>query len=1060
MIPIRYLDLCPICNGTLDEVKIENMRCGNVHFTSLLSSRYVEDFSSFFNERTRKKLRRIQRVWVKRFFDHESFAMVSPTGSGKTLLGISLAAFLSKRNKKSYLIFPTHLLVENVVNKFKEYYRDVDILYYHSKMSKKEREEAIKMMQNGSFDVLITTNQFMAKHFNDLGRFDFVFVDDVDAILKASKNVERVLQLLGFSYDEIRNGQRSKPLNEYGQLIVSTATAVKGKKASLFSKLLNFWIGGKPHGIRDVYDIVLDTSLYDKDKVIVDIIRTLGYGGVVYTQTGESAERVDKLLKSNGIRSSIVISGKTYDFSKFIKGEIDVLIGVSSPYGLLVRGLDYPYNFRYSIFYDPPIIKRKLDEIDDRMRQKLISWIKIFNKLNEADDEVWKKFTSGEVKFKGVVIRDNYLIFPDVKVYVQATGRTSRIFYGGVTKGASFVFADRNLIDALKHRFEFLDIHFVEFNDVDLNNIKLELIKSREALKNKEIFDIIPVLFIVESPTKAKEIASFFGKPSIRFVDGIPVYETASGRYVISIMASIGHLVDLTSDPAFKTFGIEVNGKVIPYYRTIKRCLNCGYQFTDGNVCPICKSNNIDDALKRVNVIRKLAYEAEHVFIGTDPDNEGEKIAFDILNLLTPVVKSRRLEFHEITPSAIRKAMAEPRDIDMGRVKAQITRRIEDRIIGFALSSLLKRLYKRRNLSAGRAQTPVLKWIIDAWKMHRKKIKSTVLNIEGHKVEITNGVISEIVEDGMELDVIVKLISKKRVEEPPLPPYTTDVILSDASRYLHFSSSKTMRLLQDLFESGLITYHRTDSIHVSEKGMSIAKTYLGESFVGRRWSKEGTHEAIRPTRPYDKQDIIYGMKRGILSFHKHLSKDHLNLYNLIFKRFMASQMSNYDVEYSTFEIYVMNEKIIHTCITDVSGDTFKMYPFKYEVCGLRDGTFKSEVAIYEKPMSKILREGDIVRLMKERGIGRPSTYSTIIDKIKKRGYVKTIKDKFYPTRLGISVANFLLSRFRDFVGEEMTKRLEDQIDLIEDGGADYTYVIKSFINSFESLFKRKIVKRI
>ena len=265
-----------------------------------------------------------------------------------------------------------------------------------------------------------------------------------------------------------------------------------------------------------------------------------------------------------------------------------------------------------------------------------------------------------------------------------------------------------------------------------------------------------------------------------------------------------------------------INEKFIPVYASIKKCRNCNYQFTEEHEkCPKCGSNDISNAKNRIDGLRKLAYEIGEVIIATDPDAEGEKIAWDISNMLS-WCDIKRAEFHEITPSAIKNAFKKLRKIDENLVKAQIVRRIEDRWIGFVLSQKLWDAFNKKNLSAGRAQTPVLGWIIERAKENKKKIKVGIVK--------SLGLILEDVENN-EIDLNIKLKEEKHEKKNPLPPYTTDSMLRDANLILKMSANETMKIAQNLFENGLITYHRTDSSYVSEAGLKVARDYLKEIFM-------------------------------------------------------------------------------------------------------------------------------------------------------------------------------------------------------------------------------------
>ncbi len=316
-------------------------------------------------------------------------------------------------------------------------------------------------------------------------------------------------------------------------------------------------------------------------------------------------------------------------------------------------------------------------------------------------------------------------------------------------------------------------------------------------------------------------------------------------------------------------------------------------------VCPRCGSTNVRDALENVVAMREIAQEVDEILIATDPpDTEGEKIAWDIRNVLAPYTPNiKRIEFHEVTRPAIMKAIQEARDVNENRVNAQIVRRIEDRWIGFELSQELQRVFESYNLSAGRVQTPVLGWIIERYK----EFTESEVYFLGLTLENGLQVTIELGKDGKDVEppeyVIVEEVQLEERELNPAPPYTTDAMLKDASTFLKLSAPETMRLAQDLFELGLITYHRTDSTHVSNTGIEVAKEYitqeLGENyFKPRPWGgEEGAHEAIRPTRPIDTGRLMQLIRDGIIQLSRNLTRNHYRLYDMIFRRFMTSQMT-------------------------------------------------------------------------------------------------------------------------------------------------------------------------
>ena len=513
----------------------------------------------------------------------------------------------------------------------------------------------------------------------------------------------------------------------------------------------------------------------------------------------------------------------------------------------------------------------------------------------------------------------------------------------------------------------------------------------------------------------------------------------------------MGHIYDLVITEGFHGVKVE-DGKFVPIYDFIKKCKKCGEQFTEFSACPKCKSTEFYSKEEFIKALRMLSLEVNHIFIATDPDTEGEKIAYDIYCSLYPVNnKIERLEFHEITKKAFLKAINNRRKIDFELVEAQIVRRIEDRWIGFELSQKLWRRFRNYRLSAGRVQTPVLGWIIERVNEARKK--KTVLSARlanGLKVSIKNPnlpfPVEELQKRFKELKAKIEgLTSEEKTIHPP-PPYTTDTLLRDASTKLNFSASKTMMLAQDLFEMGLCTYHRTDSTTVSTVGISLAKDYIQEKyptlFVPRRYPKEGAHECIRPTRALDAERLKNMISLGLLRFPKRLTREHFQLYDLIFKRFIASQMREVKVLYQKFNVLIDGNQVsIENPVKIVSEGFNKVFPVRLEN-PVEEGEYAIEFArILRLPAARLFSQGEVIALMREKAIGRPSTYAKIISTLLERKYVIERKNRLISTRLGFKVYMYLRERFGDYVSEETTRRLESQMDSVEQGKADYQQIL-------------------
>ncbi len=1044
-----YANLCPICGKDLNLYEIDKKIC-EARGVDLCKREEDEIFSEFlvFFERIVGKLRKIQRLWAKRILRNESFAAVAPTGIGKTSFGIAMSMFLALKSKRCYILLPTTLLVNQVVSKIEEYAKKIGIdvafnspnegklkvAFYHGNLKKSEKEQFFEILND--VNILVTTTQFLSKHFNEIKvKYNFIFVDDVDAILKTSKNVDRVLNLLSK-----QNGKID------GCLMVSTATAKKGKKAELFRKILNFDVGSSTFAIRNIEDVAIKSM---DIEILKTILKNMGGGGLIYARSSDEAEELYKTLKDE-FNVGLVKADRKKDFELFKECKIDYLIGTAYYYGTLVRGLDLPEKIRFAIFYGCPTFKVKVEDIDNVSEAilKLLAYVfqdneeikkflstKLDNEKMERLRAVLKQIIRSEeiTRKRDVVVYKNEVIFPDLRTYIQASGRTSRLFAGGITKGVSFLLEkDDEILSAFIERAKYYDIEFQikELKKIDFAKIKKEVDESREKYRRKGEFDLIkPALFIVESPTKAKHISRFFGKPSVKVVDNIIAYEVATSNYILIVTACLGHVTDLITDRGFH--GVEVNKTFIPIYASIKRCRDCGYQFTaENDSCIKCGSKNIDDSKNRIAALRKLAHDAEFVIIGTDPDSEGEKIAWDLKNLLSGCGEIKRAEFHEITRKAVSKALENLRNVDLNLVKAQIVRRIEDRWIGFVLSQKLWEVFKDRNLSAGRAQTPVLGWVIERAKEHRQKKKIALIEELGLSLE----------HDKEEFEIEIELIEERTEEKTPLPPYTTDTLLGDANAILKLDAKQCMEIAQTLFENGLITYHRTDSTRVSDAGLRVAKEYLMNDFFGREWFAEGAHECIRPTRAIDRGTLQRLIYEGVI--HAELNWNHFRLYDLIFRRFMASQCKNFMVKIAKYRISYDGKSIDEERVLNATGRAYELYKSVWVKKSLPVGKFKVKAKVITVPKVPLYTQSEIVQLMKTKGIGRPSTYATIVEKLFLRDYVREKNSRVYPTKRGIAVYSFLSENYSNFVSDERTRILEEKMDEIEKGRLNYLDALK------------------
>jgi len=1099
-----------------------------------------QNFSLFFKKALKQKMFSLQEMWAKRVLSNKCFSIVAPTGVGKTVFGIISALYFANIGKKSYIIVPTTLLVQQIVEKIQIFSNNIgknfNIVYYHGLLGDKEKKEAIKKILEGNFDILITTDRFIITKSEELKgiKFDFVFVDDVDSFLKSPKNIDKILLLLGFDLDIINLSMRLletkdieekekirekireyKNNNKIGILVVSGATlkAKRTKRIRLFEELLDFQVGFKPEFVRNIKDVYIDKSKNIEEHVL-DLIKEFGSGALVFVPQSlgkEFADYINEYLLSNGIKSYVYKKPEENILNDFQNGKYDVLIGIASFRNPLARGIDLPERIRYVIFagvprvefklsweeYNPtklltilknirPFIKDELNanRIINNLNKIIPMKAELIEKIKEAI-ETNKKLEGFEAYAKDVIIeareflsknitpelieliskskeiaiekRENYfyLIISDAIGYIQASGRCSRMFAGGVSRGISFVIKDdEKAFYSLGQKLSIIlgEFSWSKFNLERIKKWFKKIDEDREIIKNIREGKIIgkfkdyikPVLLIVESPTKAKTISKFFGKPFKRKIGDTTIFEINTGKFVLNIVASMGNVFHLITDKGFH--GVKINEEFIPIYDVIKKCKNCGNQFT-GEICPKCKSKDYYSKEGFIRAIRELASEVKYVFLATDPDAEGEKISYDLFCIIHPINnKIERLEFHEVTKTAFIKALENRRKIDLRLVESQLVRRIEDRWIGFELSQVLWNVFKNRRLSAGRVQTPVLGWIIERVKEARKHKKVLYLVLSNDlKISIENPK-----EEKVNKAIISNLTEEEKVIYPA-PPYTTDSLLRDASLELNFPVEKTMRIAQDLFEAGLCTYHRTDSTTVSNVGINIAKEYIQEKFpslfVPRKYQKEGAHECIRPTRVIDVERLKYLIQTGILRLPIKFTSDHFKLYDLIFRRFIASQMKEVLVKYQKFEVKVNgNEKIIENPIEIVKEGFNKIIPIKL-YNRVKEGEYEIKYSkLLRVPVVKLFTQGEVIAMMKERGIGRPSTYAKIISTLLERGYVFEVKNKLINTTLGLKVYSYLSEKFGTFVSEETTRRLEELMDKVAEGEVKYQEVLRNIYN--------------
>ncbi|AOL15976.1 reverse gyrase [Sulfolobus sp. A20] len=1186
-----------------------------------------------------------QRSWVIRFLRGESFAIVAPPGLGKTTFGLLMSIYNAMNGKKSIMIFPTRTLVlqaKDKLSKFSDAVSQPLQILYNKQSSDNKNENILKELVKGNFDIFLTTSRYLIKNLEDLLNvdFNFIFVDDVDAALKSSKSANSILRLIGFSEDDI---QRVKSLlreniedeQKFGKIqeirasklgnrtvIFSSATISRGNPT--LSALMGFRPGGSIIYLRNIVDSYInlnktcDNQLNEECiiEILIKLIKRLRDGTLVYVPIEKGASYADKLasiLSSHGINAVSILSSSISKLEDFERESIDVLVGVATHYGVLVRGIDLPWRIKYAVFVGIPKFKFKIGEtVHPLVLTRLLSIISLIKndeelrkilghirrrlrnispaalamlakdiKEDKIDDPLIKKgyeILNQSLKDKqildriteigDIVLSGDYILMPDYLTYIQASGRTSRLYGSALTTGLSVLLIDNEkLFDILNKKLSLIldEINWLPFEldenkigNISLDDIITKISEERENLRkiktegtiSPSSLKVKTTLLIVESPNKARTIANFFSKPSSRTYGRIKVYETVLGDRLLIVTASGGHVYDLVTDSEYniskegesKIYGVTVKDhKFIPLYSTIKRCTN-GHQIVQDiqtDKCPICSSPIVSDKTDTVRILRELALEADEVLIGTDPDTEGEKIAWDIYLAIRPYNNNiRRAEFHEVTRRAITNAINNPREFDLKLIKAQIVRRIEDRWLGFKLSEKVQtefwsnycenikkqlpkleekvsssknekskeKLQKRierietlncnrnQNLSAGRVQTPVLGWVVQRYEdyinpKNKKKFLIAKLSI----LSETTGSLTQYyltipkqanLKKGDRVTVRIEKVSENSEEFGPLPPYTTDTLLSDSSSILRISASETMKIAQDLFELGLITYHRTDSTRISNIGISVAESYLkskqvdiNKVFKPRTWGEGGAHEAIRPTRPLDEKLLRASIEEGDIDIPKRLTLNHFRVYDLIFRRFVSSQLPSLVLNKQIINIraYSLNEEKIDLKLENdkielvigykiKEGEEFThvlesaLYiPFKLysPIDKSAEGNeYSAEVInVITRSTIQLYTEGELVSEMKRKQIGRPSTYATIISTLKKRRYVvesKTLK-KLVPTDIGKEVYNYLNSKYSLIVSEDRTSNLLEKMSKIEDGKVDYIEVLKELYDEIQTI---------
>jgi DNA topoisomerase-1 len=561
-------------------------------------------------------------------------------------------------------------------------------------------------------------------------------------------------------------------------------------------------------------------------------------------------------------------------------------------------------------------------------------------------------------------------------------------------------------------------------------------------------------LVIVESPAKARTVGRFLGKE-------------------YTVKASIGHVRDLLRSQ----LSVDVEHDFAPKYRV------------PNEKRPVVKE------------IKKLAHDAAEIYLATDPDREGEAIAWHLLESAQIDPKlTRRVVFHEITEPAVAEAFQHARDIDMHLVDAQQARRILDRLVGYNLSPLLWRKVRSR-LSAGRVQSVALRLVVERerevdafnpveyWSIAaefrpqglKQSFQARLARIDEREPELgSEAIVQPILEDMQQSSYTITRIKRGERRRTPSAPYTTSTLQQEASRRLGYTARRTMALAQQLYEGidigqggavGLITYMRTDSTNISEIAQAEARQFIGERYGEKflpaappkyktkaRGAQEA-HEAIRPT----------SVMRQPESIKEFLNRDQFRLYQLIWQRFVASQMT--PAVYDTLSVEITGASAAHAYLLRASGSNvlFPGYLIVYEEAREEDAKEAEEEdtrippGLEEQQVQRLLRllpeqhftqppprftEATLVRTLEEYGIGRPSTYAPILGTLQQRGYVVRDAKRLLPTETGMLVNDMLIEHFPDILDVSFTARMEEELDRIAAGELDWHGVIGEFWTPF------------
>lgn len=557
-------------------------------------------------------------------------------------------------------------------------------------------------------------------------------------------------------------------------------------------------------------------------------------------------------------------------------------------------------------------------------------------------------------------------------------------------------------------------------------------------------------LVIVESPAKAKTIKKYLG-----------------GNY--EVIASMGHVRDLPKT----RLSVDIKKKFAPKYEIIK-----GKE-------------------KLVEELKELAEKSDKIYLATDPDREGEAISWHLAYILgLPLDDNNRVEFNEITKNGVTNGMAHPRSINIDLVNAQQARRILDRLVGYKLSPFISQKI-RRGLSAGRVQSVAVRiivdreeeirkfkpeeyWTIDAKfipKGSRKSFSASLYSDANGKIKIENQEQAEKIEQDLaDAEYMITKVKHGTRRKTPAPPFITSTLQQEASRKLGFQSRRTMKVAQELYEgvdiegmgaTGLITYMRTDSLRISDVAKEEAAQYIlnrfGEKFLPAKprvfktkSNAQDGHEAIRPSMPSLSPEDVKAS----------LTSDQFKLYNLIWNRFMASQMS--DCIQKTTQAEISAKEYIFKAsgyYVDFEGFTTLYVESKdtEEEKSTQLPPLEKDMPVKCKELKKNQHftqpparytEASLIKALEEYGIGRPSTYAATITTITSREYVKREAKTLYPTELGEVMTNLLKERFPKIVNYKFTAQMEENLDEVEHGQEQWVELLDEFYSDFDKTLKK------